>query len=678
MTATAPGGARYTVVSADGHAGGDIQDYRPYLASRWHEEFDAWAAEYVNPFADLLAPIAYRNWDSARRLAETESDGIAAEVLFPNTVPPFFSEGNLVALPPTPEDYERRWAGVQAHNRWLADFCAATPGRRAGIIQVFANDMADAVEEVRWAASTFDPFGGILLPSIPPNSPLPPLWEDHYEPLWQVCADLDVPINIHGGTALPDYGEHEAARSMMLIEIPWFSHRSVWHLIFSGVLERHPTLRFVVTEQGVAWLPRGLETLDWFYGRMTMANAAEAKFFGAGAAKMTMTPDRVLRPQLLDRGQLPAPERGAPVPRPRDRPRHVGGGLPALRGQLPVHDRGAPGGVRRLRRARGAGHGGVDGGVLLRVRPRPAAADRRPRRPAGGGGRPAAGARELADHDDLQRVRPHADPACLVSREGGHMTTVRYGARAAQVNHEIEAKKADIWSEAVTAIYETDPEIIAAILPPPLEPGPEPLVRITITRVEMPGLPIFGAGWIGVQARHGDRLGEYPILMPMTTEQSLIGGREINGEPKKLAEVEVTRDGAHVSAHIARMGSVICEITGTVTGTRDNYEMEKTDFWLKLSPSCEEAGVLDQDPLLVYGEKTERTRLHESIEGELILKEAPLDPIADLVVRRMVDLNWTERASTQVGRVIGPVPRAGVEPFIHQRYDDLSVLGAKR
>ena len=93
MTATASTSDRYTVISADGHAGGDIQDYRPYLASRWHDEFDAWAAEYVNPFADLLAPIAYRNWDSARRLAETESDGIAAEVLFPNTVPPFFSRG---------------------------------------------------------------------------------------------------------------------------------------------------------------------------------------------------------------------------------------------------------------------------------------------------------------------------------------------------------------------------------------------------------------------------------------------------------------------------------------------------------------------------------------------------------------------------------------------------------
>ena len=164
----------------------------------------------------------------------------------------------------------------------------------------------------------------------------------------------------------------------------------------------------------------------------------------------------------------------------------------------------------------------------------------------------------------------------------------------------------------MTAVYETDPEIVAAVLPPPLEPGPEPLVRITITRVEMPGLPVFGAGWIGVQARHEDRLGEYPIFMPMTTEQSLIGGREINGEPKKLAEVEVAREGDEVSARIARMGSVICEITGHVTGPRDNYELAKTDFWFKLSPSPETAGVLDQDPLLVYGEKTERTRVHEA------------------------------------------------------------------
>ncbi len=165
--------SRYTVISADAHAGGDIYDYRPYLASRWHDEFDTWAAAYVNPYADLQAPTAYRSWDSDRRLAENDADGIAAEVLFPNTVPPFFEEGSLLALPPTEQDYERRWAGLQAHNRWLADFCARAPGRRAGVAQIFANRIEDALDEVRWAAAAFDPFGGVLLPSLPRGRTFP-------------------------------------------------------------------------------------------------------------------------------------------------------------------------------------------------------------------------------------------------------------------------------------------------------------------------------------------------------------------------------------------------------------------------------------------------------------------------------------------------------------------------
>ena len=45
--------SRYTIISVDGHAGAELREYKAFLASRWHDEFDAWAAEYVNPFADL-------------------------------------------------------------------------------------------------------------------------------------------------------------------------------------------------------------------------------------------------------------------------------------------------------------------------------------------------------------------------------------------------------------------------------------------------------------------------------------------------------------------------------------------------------------------------------------------------------------------------------------------------
>ena len=124
------------------------------------------------------------------------------------------------------------------------------------------------------------------------------------------------------------------------------------------------------------------------------------------------------------------------------------------------------------------------------------------------------------------------------------------------------------------------------------------------------------------------------------------------------------------------MGSVICEITGR------SPRPGRTTSWPRRTSgsSCPLRARRPACSTRIRSWSTARKRsaprLHQGIDGELILKEAPLDPVADLVVRRMVDLNWTERASTQVGRVIGPVPQAGLEPFIHQRYDDLSVLGA--
>src|SRR3712207_9293504 len=62
----------------------------------------------------------------------------------------------------------------------------------------------------------------------------------------------------------------------------WWAHRALWHLIYSGVMERHPSLQFVFTEQGTAWLPEELTRLDYYRGRLSGANGAagsqEARF----------------------------------------------------------------------------------------------------------------------------------------------------------------------------------------------------------------------------------------------------------------------------------------------------------------------------------------------------------------------------------------------------------------
>jgi predicted TIM-barrel fold metal-dependent hydrolase len=268
---------RYLLISADCHAGGSMEQYREYLDPAFRDEYDTWRQRYSNPFRDLQGDGRTRNWDSDRRVDELAADGVVAEVVFPNTVPPFFPTGAVIARPPRAKHYERRHAGVQAHNRWLADFCAEAPGRRAGIGQIFLNDVDDAVADVRWIKD-HELRGGVLLPGRPDDSEIPPLYDAVYEPLWSVCEDLEIPVTHHSGQGSPDYGRSGAASVMWLVETQWFSHRPFWQLIMGGVFERHPNLTFVVTEQGCSWIPDTLRMLDMFHAQMASGRVGELKY----------------------------------------------------------------------------------------------------------------------------------------------------------------------------------------------------------------------------------------------------------------------------------------------------------------------------------------------------------------------------------------------------------------
>jgi predicted TIM-barrel fold metal-dependent hydrolase len=289
----------YVIISADCHGGAELLEYRDYLEHRYHEPFDAWARDYAIPYEDLMGDDGGRNWDHARRLADLEGDGIVAEVVFPNTIPPFYPEPSLkVQMPGATEgDLELRWAGLRAHNRWLADFCAAAPGRRAGIAQIMLHDVDAAVREVEWAAGA-GLTGGILLPGAPPGSGLEPLYSPVYEPLWEACEDADLPLNHHSGSAVPPLGDQPVDNVMFLLEVTWWAHRALWHLIFGGVLERHPALQLVFTEQGTSWIPETLGTLDFFFSRMGSSTGSQEQEWGAEVVgKLSLRPSEYWRRQ---------------------------------------------------------------------------------------------------------------------------------------------------------------------------------------------------------------------------------------------------------------------------------------------------------------------------------------------------------------------------------------------
>ncbi|MFM7070137.1 MAG: amidohydrolase family protein, partial [Actinomycetes bacterium] len=217
---------RYTLLSADCHAGGNHATYREYLDPAYRQRFDDWRGGYTNPFRDLQDDGRTRNWDDERRSSELHADGVVAEVLFPNTVPPFFPTGVVIApAPTTPEDYELRLAGIRAHNRWLADFVAQRPNERVGQVQILLNDVDEAVADVRWGAE--HGMKGVLLPGVSPDTPgIEPLYSPTYDALWATCVELGLPVTHHGGgSGMPDFGQYPSSIVIYMMEAGFFANR---------------------------------------------------------------------------------------------------------------------------------------------------------------------------------------------------------------------------------------------------------------------------------------------------------------------------------------------------------------------------------------------------------------------------------------------------------------------
>jgi predicted TIM-barrel fold metal-dependent hydrolase len=276
------------VVSSDGHAVGRMQDYGEYLDAQYRDDFKAYVAEYARSGIPAGSVESLRNrldsyvvdwwednviatgrltagWDPARRLKEVEREGVVAEVLFPDFGLPFEPTTPFVAArtgSPISSMPAHRIAGMRAHNRWLADFVATAPERFVGMARVDFSDPEQAVEDIREAHSRG--LRGVVLPIVSDDAPL---YDGRYEPIWSLLEELSMPLNSHVSLSspfpvYPDPPHPQAYSALAACEVFFLSHRTLWILIWGGVLERHPELRVVFTEQQSDWVIDALLKLD--------------------------------------------------------------------------------------------------------------------------------------------------------------------------------------------------------------------------------------------------------------------------------------------------------------------------------------------------------------------------------------------------------------------------------
>jgi len=221
-------------------------------------------------------------------------------------------------------------------------------------------------------------------------------------------------------------------------------------------------------------------------------------------------------------------------------------------------------------------------------------------------------------------------------------------------------------------VYLTDPDALAEVLPPPLSAPAQPRVHVRMTDIDL----TFGehrhkelVAYFAVDAVLDGEPGEYPLLIPIDLEDAVSISRERFGEPKKLADITLTRDAdGRVHGSVTRQGVTFIEVNGRVTGdlpVPDPYPARQ--FWFKCMPAVEGIG-FDGEPLLVRMEQVRKPERVEAVEGELTLRDLPSCPVVDLPVRQVLSIQWVRRSSDNKPKVVGPVDPVAFARHVPVRY----------
>jgi predicted TIM-barrel fold metal-dependent hydrolase len=204
------------------------------------------------------------------RLAVMDQAGVHAQIVYPNILG-FGGQATAKV------DAALRLACVQIYNDAMAELQAESGQRLLPMALLPWWDVKAAVQETERCAGMG--LRGININSDPhfhvgdDGKPIPDLGTAHWYPLWEVCVARQMPVNFHIGASeqaidwMGQQGWPSLTRDLRAgisgAMIFFNNGKVVSNLIYSGMLDRFPGLKFVSVESGIGWVPFLMEALDY-------------------------------------------------------------------------------------------------------------------------------------------------------------------------------------------------------------------------------------------------------------------------------------------------------------------------------------------------------------------------------------------------------------------------------
>jgi acetoacetate decarboxylase len=236
----------------------------------------------------------------------------------------------------------------------------------------------------------------------------------------------------------------------------------------------------------------------------------------------------------------------------------------------------------------------------------------------------------------------------------------------------------------LTVMWETKPEIVERLLPPPLEPTETPLVTAFVANYPKTNFGvIYLEGALFLSAHHKGEEGRYCLAMHVTNDMAMAGGREVFGFPKKMAEISLKRNGQDMEGWLERRGVRFFELRVKLTG---KFNSEDAVAKLSLAPNAEdesvaiaynfkhfpapEGGGFDYSPRLVKQETEFSPTLIELGEAEVVMKPSDYDPWADVEIVKLLGAFYMKgNNAMRKGKTVAEVEPEDFAPYAFLKWD---------
>jgi acetoacetate decarboxylase len=164
------------------------------------------------------------------------------------------------------------------------------------------------------------------------------------------------------------------------------------------------------------------------------------------------------------------------------------------------------------------------------------------------------------------------------------MGFVKSSEEIARIEHALSFPRF-VGGQMLSVEFTTDESVIAEVLPPPLEAVEAPTVRAMVGRWQSNCVGDFYGGSIYVAARHEGIDGEYVLAMYMDNDVPTIYGRDLFGEPKKIADSGLLRRGDAFRGYIDRGGVRIVELQAEMNTDTGAFDADGYNFNFKARPA---------------------------------------------------------------------------------------------